>query len=371
MPKQKYKQRKDGRYATTFHGKPIYGKTSKELEDKINELNYFYNTGKPIGNDKLSFKEWAEKWYDLNMKTKEKNTQNLNRTLLDCHIYPEIGLISIKNLKKYNVENLIKNMELEGIKVTANKSLALIKRILQDAVDNDIVSKNVASNIKCIKIEKEPKKPLSVYEDKIFLQVAQEHKDGCFMMLLRYCGLRREEAVPLVVNDIDLDNKKLFINKAVYFGNNQSEIKSTKNKKSRVVTIPDILIPFLKSKIEGRKGTDLIFIKKTSNEMLSLSSLRRSLESFLYHCNLLHEKTQKELDKEFVLTDDNKISFTFHQLRHSYCTMLYYADVKIKKAQELMGHSSADMVYDIYTHLDEERENAEDLINTYISNKYV
>ena len=113
MPKQKYTKRKDGRYATTFHGKPVYGKTSKELEDKINELNYFYNTGKPIGNDKLSFKEWAEKWYDLNMKTKEKNTQNLNRTLLDCHIYPEIGLISIKNLKKYNVENLIKNMELE------------------------------------------------------------------------------------------------------------------------------------------------------------------------------------------------------------------------------------------------------------------
>lgn len=371
MPKQKYIKRKDGRYATTFRGKTVYGKTSKELEDKINELNYFYNTGKPIGDNKLSFKEWAEKWYELNMKTKEKNTQNINRILLDCHIYPEIGLISVKNLKKYNIETLIKDMEVKGIKVTANRSLALIKRILQDAVDNDIVSKNVASNIKCIKIEKEPKKPLSVYEDKIFLQVAQEHKDGCFMMLLRYCGLRREEAVPLLVNDIDLDNNKLYINKAVYFGNNQSEIKSTKNKKSRIVIIPDILVPFLKSKIEGLKSNDLVFTKKTKNEMLSLSSLRRSLESFLYHCNLLHTKTQKELDKEFILTDENKINFTFHQLRHSYCTMLYYADVKIKKAQELMGHSSADMVYNIYTHLDEERENADSLINTYISDKYL
>lgn len=371
MPKQRYIKRKDGRYATTFHGKTVYAKTSKELEDKINELNYFYNTGKPIGNDNISFKEWAEKWYDLNMKTKEKNTQNLNRTLLDCHIYPEIGFISIKSLKKYNVENLIKNMESNGIKTTANKSLALIKRILQDAVDNDIVLKNVANNIKCIKIEKEPKKPLTIYEDKIFLQVAQNHKDGCFMMLLRYCGLRREEAVPLTVNDIDLDNKKLYVNKAVYFGNNQSEIKSTKNKKSRIVTIPDILIPFLKPKIEGHKCNDLIFTKKTSNEMLSLSSLRRSLESFLYHCNKLHEKIQKKLNKDFILNDDNKISFTFHQLRHSYCTMLYYANVKIKKAQELMGHSSANMVYDIYTHLDEERENAEDLINSYISKKYV
>ena len=31
-----------------------------------------------------------------------------------------------------------------------------------------------------------------------------------------------------------------------------------------------------------------------------------------------------------------------------------------------MGHSSADMVYNIYTHLDEQRENAEELINSYI-----
>ena len=50
--------------------------------------------------------------------------------------------------------------------------------------------------------------------------------------------------------------------------------------------------------------------------------------------------------------------------------MLYYAGIKIKKAQELMGHASAEMVYDIYTHLDEERENAKELIDEYISEKY-
>ena len=60
-----------------------------------------------------------------------------------------------------------------------------------------------------------------------------------------------------------------------------------------------------------------------------------------------------------------KISFTCHQLRHSYCTMLYYTSVKIKKAQELMGHSSADMVYNVYTHLDEERENVDETLNDY------
>jgi integrase len=48
--------------------------------------------------------------------------------------------------------------------------------------------------------------------------------------------------------------------------------------------------------------------------------------------------------------------------------MLYYAGVKIKKAQELMGHSNADMIYNVYTHFDEEKENAEELINEFINN---
>ena len=48
--------------------------------------------------------------------------------------------------------------------------------------------------------------------------------------------------------------------------------------------------------------------------------------------------------------------------------MLYYAGVKIKKAQALMGHASASMIYEVYTHLDEQRENADDLINNYIKN---
>lgn len=50
--------------------------------------------------------------------------------------------------------------------------------------------------------------------------------------------------------------------------------------------------------------------------------------------------------------------------------MIYYAGVNIKEAQRIMGHSSAKTVYDIYAHLDAERENTEEKINDYISNLY-
>ena len=55
-----------------------------------------------------------------------------------------------------------------------------------------------------------------------------------------------------------------------------------------------------------------------------------------------------------------------HQLRHCYCTMLYYSGITIKQTQNLMGHSSAKMVYDLYAHLNEQNEKVADTVNTYI-----
>ena len=45
--------------------------------------------------------------------------------------------------------------------------------------------------------------------------------------------------------------------------------------------------------------------------------------------------------------------FTAHQLRHTYCTMLYLAGVDILTASKLMGHSDVKITLEIYTHLDE------------------
>ena len=50
--------------------------------------------------------------------------------------------------------------------------------------------------------------------------------------------------------------------------------------------------------------------------------------------------------------------FTAHQLRHSYATMLYDADVDVKTAQKLLGHADFGVTMKIYTHLSSEKETA-------------
>ena len=45
-----------------------------------------------------------------------------------------------------------------------------------------------------------------------------------------------------------------------------------------------------------------------------------------------------------------------HDLRHSYCTMLYEAGIDVKTAQKWMGHADDDMIREVYTHLSEKME---------------
>lgn len=345
-----YTKRADGRLMKKVNikgRKPIYlySNDKDDLERQyIETMHNSYNGIVDVNNIRL--KDFAEKWLHLNSAGKGIKTVDEYRILIDNKINPKLGYKKIKDIKIYDIKELLKDME--NTPTTAKKTLQLIKRILNDASDNDIVVKNVAQNIKPPKIIKKERFPLTLEEDKIILQ--SKSKYASFFILMRYTGMRKEEIVPLTVNDIDLQNKTISINKAVTFVHNQPVIKETKNKKNRTVPILDIVYDTVVELINNANN-NLLFTKETDKKMLTDSAIKRHLESFLYDINK---------DRE------TKIKFTCHQLRHSYCTMLYYAGVKIKKAQELMGHSSADMVYNIYTHLDEQRENAEECINIYI-----
>ena len=359
MSKFTYTVRKDGRLQKTLqiNGKKKYfiSDNIDDLKKQYNEAKYLSDKGVVLNNDSITFKQYAERWFKINCSTKEFATQESIKNRLN-HLYDYIGNVKLKNLKPYHIQNFVTEMIKNGYTDVTKRSVAECRRILNDAVLNDVIIKNAAAGITTPKFQKKERVPLTLEQDKIVYQCALKHKYGLFILVLRYCGLRPEEAVALTNNDIDLKNKTIIVNKAVSLFKNKPILKPTKNLKNRNVPIPDFLFELLKNKVveNHENGVKYIFTKETDkSSMLTKQSLKSHLNSFLY-----------VLNKD--VAEKDKIHFSYYQLRHSYCTMLYYAGIKIKKAQELMGHSSADMVYNIYTHLDEQRENSEVLINHYI-----
>ena len=45
-------------------------------------------------------------------------------------------------------------------------------------------------------------------------------------------------------------------------------------------------------------------------------------------------------------------TFTPHELRHTFCTLLYMAGVDVLTSRDQMGHASVQVTQEIYTHLD-------------------
>ena len=111
---QKYTKRKDGRYVAKIvingQAKYLYSRDSKQLDKMIIEYKYEAEKGLIINTQDMTFEELADKWFESKQKRKEYNTRLAIQRKLKNHIYPALGHLKIKNIKSYNVQNLINDL---------------------------------------------------------------------------------------------------------------------------------------------------------------------------------------------------------------------------------------------------------------------
>ncbi len=163
MPKSKYTKRADGRYMTTItlNGKRkyVYGNTSEEVDEKIVDLKHQKNNGIEINDENLTFKQWAERWIKLYKTDVSLSTLDMYKDNLRLYVYPQIGDILLKYIKEHHVMKLLNDMSEHGR--AKEITLLTIKQILEKAVDNNYVVKNVVKNIKLNKHIAKEKNPLN------------------------------------------------------------------------------------------------------------------------------------------------------------------------------------------------------------------
>ncbi len=122
-------------------------------------------------------------------------------------------------------------------------------QILELAINNDILFRNVFSKVPIPRIEKTERRPLTPEETDLITAHYKGHRMGIPAMLMLYCGLRRGELLALTRGDINLKSKTVTVNKAVYYDNNTPHIKTPKSKAgTRTVPLPDFLAAIIAEK---------------------------------------------------------------------------------------------------------------------------
>ena len=310
----------------------------------MTEAKSLYYKGVSLFNEAITVKKLGNMWFDLIQKKNSPATKKRNQGILENYIYPELGHIPLKDLKAYHIQGMINNQLESGKTDTVRKTLQIIKAMLNLAVDNDFVTKNVANSIKMPTFRRKEKKSLSKEERFIIENSTNKYRD--FFVFLLYTGLRKGEVTALTWDNIDFEKNRIIVNKSASFISNKGTLKSTKNGDERNIPILNKTREILE-RHKAEKQSKYVFCKKDKN-MLSDVAIKRMLESF---------------------KKDTGLDFTLHQLRHTFCTILYYSGISSKKAQQIMGHRTLQVTLEIYTHLDEEQENnSAELLDNYLTN---
>lgn len=279
----------------------------------------------------MLFKEWSLKWLAIYKKQNEQRTKIFYRDLIKNHINPYIGNLKLKDIKQVHILELLNKLDDKGLTKTKRYVLQTIKQILNKAIDNDLLNKNVASGVPMPKHKPKENKVLPNDIVKQIGVLAQNDIDFFMFQFLIFTGIRRGELVALTKDDIDFENKTISINKSIYYSNNKAILKGTKTNENRQIPIFDILLDKLYTLT--RDSPYILF--SCDGNMLSASTLRAKLK-----------KATKTLG----------YSFTYHQCRHTFITNCYKAGIDVKQVQKWSGHKDIKVLLNIYTHLDNEME---------------
>ncbi len=376
MPKNRNKKRSDGRlqtkiYIGNFDGKAkykyVYGKTQKELDDKVLEVKLALKKGIDITSDNDKFGYWAEQW--LKLKKMEVSIgrfvayQSYNNKLKVMYDF-KINKLTTADFQSIIIDyNELSSNSLLQIKNTA-------KQIMQLAMDNRIIDYNPVCSVKIPKKQpKEERRALTdeerqwIIDTPDFMQLPS--------MIMMYAGLRRGEIVALLWSDVDLTNRTISVNKSAEVINGKFTVKNSTKTESgkRIVYIPKILSDYL---AKQQRTTNMLVCPSPTGIMLSTKTWNRKWHDYLlklnnkygdFSTNIPNSKFDNK-DKEFVIP-----YFTAHCLRHTFITMMYMAGVDVLTAKEQAGHKDIRTTMSIYTHLDSRyKEKSMCKLDDYLNN---
>ena len=251
----KYKKRPDGRYATSAiigydeNGKPkrkvIYGRTIMELDKKVADFKSLQNKGIVIDDGGMTVKQWSEKWLELYKADKAYNTYMIYKRTVANHITPNLGAIRLSALKKHQIQELLNNIVQSGHQRTAELVKLTLHQIIQQAIIEEYIYKDVTIGLSLPKKEKSEKRALTDAEKALIQKADLTPKGRAFIDLLYYTGVRRGEALALMISDIDFVNKKVKINKNLVMKDKTSEIKQSPKTEAGNRDAAETILPLL------------------------------------------------------------------------------------------------------------------------------
>ena len=278
-----------------------------------------------------TFEYWTRRWLEFEKSEVKENTL-WEYQKITTHLLNEFSGLDMSDITPKRIQALLDRMHCQNkAKSTINKRKYIIQQVFRYANIQGLEMANPCSFVKTPRLSsKKPRRALSQSEINIVMLHRTNFECGFYAYCLLMTGLRRSEMLALTWEDLDFEANLIRVCKAVNYIQGKPRIyESLKNGESqRFVPMPQELKRCFK--IAPGKHVGLIF---GASPDVPINANVHNWRWELY-------RRQTGLD------------ITQHMLRHTYCTMLFDAEIDIKTAAYLMGHRDEHTTLTIYTHLE-------------------
>ena len=329
--------------------KTVYGKTEREVRNKLKELQVQALAGN-LHNDKKpkipTIFQYAEKMMDEQLALNEIRQSSYDRKMETLKMLSDI---SYKQLDEVSEEDLIAffKTQLDYSQSCINKMYQLLGAVFIKAVNRKIIEDNPLREIKRPKSNKKtiPVRALTVEEQKKLLNVLKNEdvRYSDIMLLSMFTGMRIGECCALMVEDIDLVEKTITVSKTVARGKyGRNVLNETKTSAGmRKLHLSDDIFEFLKSCI-GNKDKGLLFLSSNQN-LVTTNQVNYSYAAALKAYDIVDTSVYGRVD--------------LHSLRHTYATRCIESGMPAKVLQKLLGHTDINITLNTYCSVFEKYSN--------------
>lgn len=344
--------------------KSFYGKTRTEANRKRDE----YKAKMAIGiiDSKISVADWVDTCLRL-YRTNVNPAYAKGDAVPYNRLKAALGKKQVAEVREADLQALI-NM-LDGTSSSnIKKYYQAFFRVFEKARTNRLIFINPAEGLDLPEGTKGTHRALERWETDCILKNWNQHRCGLWAMLMLLCGLRRGEMMALRWENIDMEKKQLRVREVAVIASNKSKIEERAKSISglRILPICGPLWEALNT-VPPEKRAGLVCVS-AKGEQISGSAFDRGWDGFnlamqriLNGEPVVQQGRRETLETKIAKAEKEGRQYIIfdtlaHDLRHTFATALYDADVPVKAAQYYLGHADVRMTLDLYTHLSQERE---------------
>ena len=299
-----------------------------------------------------TFAEYSEQWLKHHVELSCKpSTVARYRDILRLHLLPAFGAVRLGQITRAMVKEFLSEKAGGGrlSRDSLRLKLCTLGVIFSHAIDDELVANNPAAKLGKLTNAGKPNRQATAFtrqEANRLLQAAKEYCPRYYVLFLTALrsGLRRGELVALRWGDIQFGNHEDDSNRHILVQRNHARGQFTSPK--------------------GNRNRRVDLSKQLRRELLALRDTRL-FAAFQAGRTSIADNLVFPSKTGAVLNPENLVSrqflpcvekaglrrIRFHDLRHTFGSLLIQDGAPLPYVKEQMGHSSIQITVDIYGHL--------------------